>query len=135
MPDTPGSLLANGFSRTEALWQRTAKLLRSLLLSSPNLNGHSHVGRNFSVSSHDVSVGIGCNRYNCHRPHQAPRGRTPLEVANTLAPARDGPRFEPRPAVNVEAHNLRTDQGAALECVVDFQLRRHLPVVTLRHVA
>jgi transposase InsO family protein len=76
------------------------------------------------------------NWYNTHRPHQALRGCTPLEVADALAPARDGPRFEPRSAVKVEAHDLRAEPGAALECVVDFQQgRRHLPVVTLREAA
>jgi hypothetical protein len=76
------------------------------------------------------------NWYNCCRPHTALRGRTPLEVADALAPARDGPCFETRPAVKVEPHDLRAEQGAVLECVVDFQQgRRHLPIVTLREAA
>ena len=76
------------------------------------------------------------NWYNSCRPHTALRGRTPVEVADALAPARDGPRFEPLPAVKIEAHDLRAEQGTVLECVVDFQQgRRHLPVVTLREAA
>jgi hypothetical protein len=89
-----------------------------------------------SIEAMRGEVALYMTWYNTERPHQALRGLTPLEVANALAPARDGPRFEPRLAINVEGHDLRTEPGAALECVVDFQHgRRHLPIVSLRKAA
>lgn len=76
--------------------------------------------------------------YNTVRPHQALGGRTPHEVSLGRKPARDGPRFEPRPglAVRPDPHDLRADSGAALELVVDFQHGRpHLPVPNLKAAA
>ncbi|HEY6724777.1 MAG TPA: DDE-type integrase/transposase/recombinase [Polyangiaceae bacterium] len=76
--------------------------------------------------------------YNTARPHQALGGRTPEEVCFGRKPARDGPRFEPRPglAAHLEAHDLRPEHGAALELVVDFQHGRpHLPLPNLKAAA
>ncbi len=76
--------------------------------------------------------------YNTTRPHQALGGRKPDEVCFGRKPARDGPRFEPRPglAAHLEAHDLRAERGAALELVVDFQHGRpHLPLPHLKAAA
>lgn len=76
--------------------------------------------------------------YNSSRPYQSLDGRTPDEVCFGWKPARDGPRFEPRPglAANLKAHDLRAEPGTALELVVDFQHGcRHLPSVKLKAAA
>jgi transposase InsO family protein len=81
--------------------------------------------------------------YNCHRPHRALAGRTPLEVYEGLAPARDGPRFEPRrrfplrrrPKRHAPAA-VRGRRGVVLELIVTHsEDRLHLPIVELRKAA
>jgi transposase InsO family protein len=81
--------------------------------------------------------------YDCHRPHRALAGRTPLEVYEGLAPARDGPRFEPRrrfplrrrPKRHAPAA-VRGRRGVVLDLTVTHsEGRLHLPIVELRKAA
>ena len=68
--------------------------------------------------------------YNEHRPHQGLKGATPNEIYFQRQPARDGPRFEPRPRLRADALEPR----ASLH-VVTVEGHPHLPVVELKTAA
>jgi transposase InsO family protein len=75
------------------------------------------------------------------RPHEGLGGRTPSEVYENRVPARDGPRFEPRPRYPATANGketaaLRARRGVKLELVVSsFESAEHLPLVELKEAA
>ena len=78
--------------------------------------------------------------YNEFRPHSAHQGATPHEVHEVLSPARDGPRFEPRPNYPASGKvgarvpsEIRGVRGVSLHLVVDYvEGKKHLPIVSLR---
>ncbi|MGH8191933.1 MAG: DDE-type integrase/transposase/recombinase, partial [Rhodanobacteraceae bacterium] len=80
--------------------------------------------------------------FNHYRPHQGLQGRTPDEKYRRIRPKATYPRIEPRPqwppggpcAAPKAAVRGKCGAKFTLE-VTDFQVRKHLPVVTIKRVA
>jgi hypothetical protein len=81
--------------------------------------------------------------YNGYRPHTALDARTPDQVFEGRAAARELPRFEPRKRYPLRRQSactapesVRGKRGVKLELVVSHHDdRSHLPVVELRRAA
>jgi transposase InsO family protein len=89
----------------------------------------------FGLDAMRVEMQLFARWYNEFRPHASLHGRTPDEVYTSQTPARDLPRFEPRPRYPAGAE-LRGERGDTLELKVDYlEGRKHLPIVQLRRAA
>ena len=80
--------------------------------------------------------------YNQVRSHSGLDGNTPREVYHALSPAREHPRFEPRPRWPRTAPCAFPHAPVAGQCGARLRLdvryhwgRKHLPVVALRRAA
>ncbi len=78
--------------------------------------------------------------YNDLRPHMTLHTRTPNEVYHDLSPACEQPRFEPRtrwPRISPCASPPAPVKSAtSVHVEINFlHGRKHLPIVTLKHVA
>ncbi|MBI5486429.1 MAG: transposase [Deltaproteobacteria bacterium] len=72
---------------------------------------------------------------NVNRPHMSLVGATPSEVHRRARPARDGPRFEPRPRYPVpRGEKLRAAKGAVFRLTLGHhEGRPHLPATRSAH--
>jgi transposase InsO family protein len=93
----------------------------------------------FRLAAMRSELGCYATWFNEHRPHEALRGRIPLEVYRGLSPAHQAPRFEPRARWPKKARcaapnaPVNGQAGARLTMSVSrIERRAHLPVVSLR---
>jgi len=93
----------------------------------------------FRLAAMRAELGCYATWFNEHRPHEALRGRTPLEVYRGLTPANTAPRFEPRDRWPKKARcaapnsSMTGPPGARLTMNVSrLERRAHLPIVLLR---
>ena len=92
----------------------------------------------FRLAAMRAELGCYATWFNEHRPHEALRGRTPLEVYRGLTPTNTAPRFEPRDRWPKKARcaapnsPMKGTPGAQLTLNVSrLERRAHLPIVLL----